>query len=53
MTSLLDLLSRYGWFFGVPIVFLVVIAWVFRPGAGRRYRKDAKMPFEDDDPPSA
>lgn len=57
MTHLFGLLSQYGWFFAVPIAFLAVIAWVYRPGAGQRYRSDAKIPLRDDagnaDPPSA
>jgi cbb3-type cytochrome oxidase subunit 3 len=57
MSHLLDLLSTYGLFLGIPILFLLVVFWIYRPGAARRYRKDALMPFEGgeegDKPPAA
>jgi cbb3-type cytochrome oxidase subunit 3 len=48
MTHLFDFLSSYGWFFGIPIAFLAVVAWIYRPGAKRRYRDDARIPFKRD-----
>lgn len=37
----------YLWFIGVPLAFVVIAFYVFRPGARRRYRRDAEIPFED------
>jgi cbb3-type cytochrome oxidase subunit 3 len=36
------------WWLGIPLLFVLVVLYVFRPGAKRRYRKDGEMPFEDD-----
>jgi len=48
MQTFMTFLSDYGWFVGVPLVFLVVVAWVYRPGARRRYQRDGAIPFDDD-----
>ena len=45
MANFLDLLSTYGMFLGIPILFLVVDFWVYRPGARRRYQEDGRLPF--------
>lgn len=50
MTNLMNFLSSYGWFFAIPVAFLAVIAWVYRPGADKRYRDDARIPFKQDGP---
>lgn len=42
-------LSSYFWLIGIPAVFLLLVLYVFRPGARRKYRKDAHIPFEEDD----
>lgn len=47
MSHLLDLLSTYGLFLGIPILFLLVVLWIYRPGAARRYREDARLPFPE------
>lgn len=31
------------------LFFLGVLAWVFRPGARKKYEHDAQIPFEEDD----
>ena len=55
MSNILDLLSTYGLFLGIPILFLAIVAWIYRPGAARSYREDARLPFpegeEDARPP--
>jgi cbb3-type cytochrome oxidase subunit 3 len=38
----------YLWYIGIPVVFLLVIIYVFRPGARRKYRRDAEIPFRED-----
>lgn len=45
MTNFLNLLSTYGMFLGIPILFLVIVFWVYRPSARRRYREDGRLPF--------
>jgi len=49
MTHSLDLLGSYGLFFGVPLLFLAVVLWVYRPGAAGRYREDGRLPFPPDE----
>jgi len=49
MTHFIDLFSTYGLFLGIPILFLLIILWVYRPGARRRYQDDARLPFEEDE----
>jgi cbb3-type cytochrome oxidase subunit 3 len=34
---------------GIPVIFLLIVAWVFRPGARQKYRRDANIPFEEND----
>ncbi len=48
MTDFFDILSTYGLFLGIPILFLLIVFWVYRPGARRRYEDDARLPFEED-----
>jgi cbb3-type cytochrome oxidase subunit 3 len=40
------------WFLLVPLVFIAVAIWVFRPGSRRRYQKNAQIPLEEDKPAS-
>jgi cbb3-type cytochrome oxidase subunit 3 len=47
MQTFMTFLSEYGWFVGLPLVLLAVIAWVYRPGARRRYQGDSEIPFDD------
>lgn len=47
MSHLLDLLSTYGLFLGIPLLFLAIVFWVYRPGAKRRYQEDARLPFAE------
>ena len=37
------------WFFLIPIAFLVLVAWIFRPGARKRYEADGEIPFKGKD----
>lgn len=50
MHAVIDFLQGYGWFIGTPLAFLIVVAYIFRPGANRAYKKDAELPFQDDEP---
>mgnify|MGYP001189045335 CR=1 FL=1 len=47
MNGWIDTVAAYGLILGLPLLFLLVVAWVFRPGAERRYRKDGEIPFQD------
>lgn len=49
MNSLVEIFTAYGLFFGIPLIFLLIVVWVYRPGAGKRYREDGEMPFEEED----
>ncbi len=46
MDTLIAFVRDYGWFVGAPILFVAIVAWVFRPSARTRYRKDGDIPFE-------
>lgn len=47
MQTLFHDLSTYGLFLGLPLLFLAIVLWVYRPGAKRRYGADARLPFDD------
>jgi cbb3-type cytochrome oxidase subunit 3 len=32
----------------IPLLFVVVVAWIFRPAAKKRYKADGSIPFEED-----
>lgn len=49
MNTLLQYLSTYFWFIAIPLLFLIIVLYVFRPGARRRYQKDAEIPFREED----
>ncbi len=48
MQTIMKFLSEYGWFIGVPLTFVALVAWVYRPGARRRYQQDGTILFDDD-----
>jgi cbb3-type cytochrome oxidase subunit 3 len=48
----MEWLYQHGWWlFGIPAVFLLIVLWVFRPGAKKRYQKDGEIPFHERDTP--
>lgn len=49
MQTFMQFLADNFWFIGVPLIFLIIVLYVFRPGARRRYQKDAEIPFRDND----
>lgn len=49
MDQLLNLFAEYGFFLGVPLVFLGIVLWIYRPGAKKRYQDDGNLPFNDSD----
>lgn len=50
MDQLLETLVRYLIWFGIPVAFVLLVMWIYRPGARRRYQKDATIPFHEDKP---
>lgn len=49
MQTLIHDLSTYGLFLGLPLLFLGIVLWVYRPGAKGSYRADGRLPFDDKD----
>jgi len=45
----MQFVADYVWFIGIPLIFLLIVLYVFRPGARRRYQKDAEIPFREED----
>ncbi|MBJ6609363.1 MAG: CcoQ/FixQ family Cbb3-type cytochrome c oxidase assembly chaperone [Candidatus Thiothrix moscowensis] len=33
----------------IPVAFIAIVVYVYRPWAKKRYQKDAEIPFADDD----
>lgn len=48
MDAFWQFLHQYGWFIGAPLLFVIVVAYIFRPSARKRYEQDGEIPFEDD-----
>jgi cbb3-type cytochrome oxidase subunit 3 len=48
MDELIRLITAYGLYLGLPLVFLGIVIWVFRPSARKRYEAGGKLPFQDD-----
>ena len=48
MSQLANFLAEYGLYLGIPLVFLLIVAWIFRPGAKKRYEADGNLPFYGD-----
>lgn len=48
MDAFWQFLYQYGSFIGVPLLFLLVVAYVFRPSARKRYERDGAILFQDD-----
>lgn len=49
MSGLIDVFTTYGLFLGIPLIFLLIVLWVYRPGAGKGYREDGEIPFHEDE----
>jgi cbb3-type cytochrome oxidase subunit 3 len=48
MNEVVNIVADYWLYWCVPLVFLVIVAWIYRPGAKRRYKDDGNIPFETD-----
>ncbi|NTV95200.1 MAG: CcoQ/FixQ family Cbb3-type cytochrome c oxidase assembly chaperone [Thiobacillus sp.] len=45
MDQVINFIAEYGFFLGLPLAFIAVVAWVYRPGAKKRYQADGNLPF--------
>jgi cbb3-type cytochrome oxidase subunit 3 len=48
MTQIAIMIGEYWLYLGIPLVFLAIAAWVYRPNAKKRYEADGNIPFEGD-----
>jgi len=48
MDRLVNLITQYGLFLGIPLIFLAIVIWVYRPSAKKRYEADGNLPFYGD-----
>jgi cbb3-type cytochrome oxidase subunit 3 len=48
MNQTVSMLTEYWLYWGVPLVFLVIVIWIYRPNAKKRYKADGSIPFEGD-----
>jgi cbb3-type cytochrome oxidase subunit 3 len=48
MSHLVNFLAEYGLYLGIPLVFLLIVAWIYRPSAKKRYEADGNLPFYGD-----
>ncbi len=47
MDDIINFIVQYAFFFGIPLIFIGIVIWVFRPKAKKRYQEDAKLPFSN------
>lgn len=47
MTRIANMIGEYWLYFGIPLVFLAIVAWVYRPAAKNRYEADGNIPFAE------
>lgn len=40
--------SEYWPFLVVPLVFVAIVVWIYRPSARKHYEADGDIPFEED-----
>ena len=45
--STLSEIGTWILFLGLPLLFLAIVAWVYRPGASRNYEADGRIPFSE------
>jgi cbb3-type cytochrome oxidase subunit 3 len=48
MTQVANMLGEYWLYLGIPLVFLAIVAWIYRPAAKKRYQVDGNIPFDRD-----
>jgi cbb3-type cytochrome oxidase subunit 3 len=40
------MIAEYGLYLVVPLIFVAIVLWVYRPAAKRRYKADGMIPFD-------
>jgi len=45
MNQFINLFAEYGLFLGIPLAFLLLVAWIYRSSAKKRYQADGNIPF--------
>jgi len=48
MDPFVDMLTEYGLYIAMPVAFLAVVLWIYRPSAKKRYKADGNIPFYGD-----
>ena len=48
MDAIADFSWAYAWYLLIPVVFIALVVWIYRPGAKGRYTADGKIPFDED-----
>jgi cbb3-type cytochrome oxidase subunit 3 len=48
MDAITNFIMQYGFFLGIPLLFIGIVIWVYRPGSKKRYQADANLPFYGD-----
>ena len=48
MNQLANFFAEYGLYLGIPLIFLALVAWIYRPSAKKRYQADGNIPFYGD-----
>jgi cbb3-type cytochrome oxidase subunit 3 len=48
MNPLVNSVVEYGLYLLIPLAFLAVVAWIYRPSAKKRYQADGNIPFYGD-----
>ncbi len=49
MQTIAQFLLDYGWFIGIPVAFILVVLYVFRPSARKEYEKHGEIPLREQD----
>ncbi len=48
MDHILLFLTQYGVIIGMPLLFMAIVAWIYRPDAKKRFQADGNIPFYGD-----
>ncbi len=48
MDAIINFITQYVFYFGIPLIFIGIVFWVYRPSAKKRYRADGNLPFYGD-----
>lgn len=48
MSQFVSMVLEYALYMVIPLAFLAIVAWVYRPSAKKRYQADGNIPFSGD-----